>query len=858
MEDLNKTSWTLPEWQQSLQKIKDYILSLLNKKKKRQEEERKEPTKKEIEDVLKSKSEEELKKKESIRDKLKKKLFDEEESTKERDKKSWKPQTPSKGWFELPQEDRDEYVPQDSEFWEALGESPRFAEIHPPFLGYYAQGKKSYFNKETNLRSKKKILSNLEHTLSEWCTIHTYAGVLTSGTNAIPLPDGALPDINSLCFHGKYPPAFQIDQNNCVYLTSKEKQYVSFSFGRNQVTNTKAPIIEDREQIIFSSLSDPTQQLLKSLWSKSRSLDTVHAIKQHIIRTKKYSTKVQWTLRNKSNSKNYVQHLDESPLLECFSANTLFVALCRELWFSARLVVGHMIQSVSKEGKAHLTSNNGHARSEIRDEVTKQWIRFDATPTVKEDGDKSNENAQEDKKDENDKSGEQAEDNFWDQESQESDQESKKKEQWEFKDNSKMKQKAKQSSKSPSEMLDELIEKAKEDNLTQQAEQMKDALDKLEQAKDKNEAKQILDKAWLTEFAKDMIDDVGNKKILEEEKQELEKIDNEKVLDEKLKDSLLNEEYKEKLKQYAKVLKDKIEEQKKKLKSEMDRMWFKEQEMALYKEYKQLEKEVEPEVRKQIAELKKILPPTFQILKDEEQNYRSGYTLNGSRLADYEVTGDANIFQRNREVREENEINMFETILIDRSWSMGNFNEEGSIFRESVKAAIIRSKVLEFFKVDFSIVIFDDSIDEVMTFWEKFSSRGKCLIPSKLMRACTTRSWGNSQEPISYVYTNMKKLFKQRGGKSFGNISFIGDGDLYGFQQLPTLKAMIDDLKKTWFGVTAYYINREERKMPLISYYFGTEENGWAIYAGDTKELSSKIIESHRKHLKNSINKYIK
>jgi hypothetical protein len=43
--------------------------------------------------------------------------------------------------------------------------------------------------------------------------------------------------------------------------------------------------------------------------------------------------------------------------------------------------------------------------------------------------------------------------------------------------------------------------------------------------------------------------------------------------------------------------------------------------------------------------------------------------------------------------------------------------------RESIKAAIIRAKVLEHFKVDFSIVLFGDRVDEVMSFGEKFSSK---------------------------------------------------------------------------------------------------------------------------------------
>jgi len=82
--------------------------------------------------------------------------------------------------LETPPEEQDEYIPQDSEFGEAMGESPRFAEIYPPFLGYYVQGKKSYFDKHTNLRSKKKQLSDIEHILPEGSKTHTYAGIINA------------------------------------------------------------------------------------------------------------------------------------------------------------------------------------------------------------------------------------------------------------------------------------------------------------------------------------------------------------------------------------------------------------------------------------------------------------------------------------------------------------------------------------------------------------------------------------------------------------------------------------------------------------------------------------------------------
>ena len=57
------------DWNTSLQKIKEYILSLISKKKKKQKEEQIQPTKKDIEDALKSETLEELAEKEKKKEK---------------------------------------------------------------------------------------------------------------------------------------------------------------------------------------------------------------------------------------------------------------------------------------------------------------------------------------------------------------------------------------------------------------------------------------------------------------------------------------------------------------------------------------------------------------------------------------------------------------------------------------------------------------------------------------------------------------------------------------------------------------------------------------------------------------------
>jgi hypothetical protein len=217
-----------------------------------------------------------------------------------------------------------------------------------------------------------------------------------------------MPDTTSLAYHGKEMPLFQKDQNDCIYITSKSKQIISFQFALNEKENIQPPISANKEKIIFSSLTKETQELLTRLKGfspsqgkcperteglvKQEAIKIAHTLATYINTTKKYSTTKQGTLRNQSGNKNYITNLDKSPILECYSANSLLVALCRELGIPARLIVGHLIQSSNKDGKGFLSTNNGHARTEIRDGT--QRIRFDATPKQKENGENSGENGE--------------------------------------------------------------------------------------------------------------------------------------------------------------------------------------------------------------------------------------------------------------------------------------------------------------------------------------------------------------------------------------------------------------------------------------------------------------------------------
>ncbi len=733
------------------------------------------------------------------------------------------------------------------EMWETMWEESKFAEIFPGLKWYFTTWKKSYFDNSTNLWSKNKILRNFDININTNNSSHTYAWKIIPWIIAIPLKDDCLPDIESLHFSWKRKPIFKLDQNNCLYIESNEKQYISFNFYKNQQKPIIQPILEDSEKIIFSKLSKETTILLD--WLKwDNSLISAEKIKQYIIYTKKYSTKVQGTLRDKSNSKNYIANIDKSEIMECFTANVLFVALCREIWLKSRLITWHMIQNITKEWKWLLSNNNWHAWSEVWDEKNNIWVRFDATPTKKEDWEDSNQNSDNSNNNSNDNSNSEESENQSDNSSQESNSQA---------NNNSTKQWEQQ--KSPSEMLDELIDKAKEEDLVKQSEKIKETLEKLEASEDKNEIKEIMENSWLEDFAKEMIDNIWNEEILKQEEKEISQLENEKDVDNAINDSLLNEEFKRKLSEYWNQIKKQIQEEKKKNQSEMNRMWFNQEEIKLYKLYKKLEQDLEPEVKKQIRALEKILPPLYHEINNENDYYKSWPRIwNTAKLIEYELTWDNKVFRRNHEVKNTNEINMFETIIIDRSWSMWNFNENNSALRESVKAAIIRAKVLEHFKVNFSIVLFDTELEEIMNFWEKFSDKKKNNIPSRLMRAVMKNWWTDIWKPLTYTLENMKKYSRKNWKKSFWNISFLWDGEPSDWLTWNWLKTLIQEIKKSWFWLTAYYINWSNQSSSWLQDYFGSIDSWQTIIVQNIEELTWKLISSYNENLRNIIKKYSK
>jgi len=306
----------------------------------------------------------------------------------------------------IPPDDNDEYITQDvipdetdanpSETNEQMRINPMY-KIRPngtstkPLTGYYASGRKSYFDSSRLIWSKKKQLSVYNNQL-EGTKRQTISGVIDNGLKAIPIPAHYALDANSLKSSGTTPELYR-DQNGCFYIKSSGKCSFSIDFLKENPPFNSQPIPEDTELVHQGKLSDETEDFLNNLHGntiKKAQLIQKYLLARHFYPgggDLKVAQALQHKLRMNSDASNYIQNLEQSEYLECYSSNTLFTAILRKAGIPARLVGGHNVSGASN-GQAEINQDTGHAWTEIWD--GHKWRRIDATPQSKPEDNKNN------------------------------------------------------------------------------------------------------------------------------------------------------------------------------------------------------------------------------------------------------------------------------------------------------------------------------------------------------------------------------------------------------------------------------------------------------------------------------------
>lgn len=301
------------------------------------------------------------------------------------------PLTP--GDLAIPSDDSDEYhTPPVVE-----GETKEQAQIRPffeispsgsstePLTGYYASGRKSYFDFDSKTWSKKKQLTLYTSSL-RGTERQKISGITNNGLKSIPIPNGYGLDMSSLISRGAHLEIFR-DKNGCFYLNSNGNCSYSVDFLQEDPPFVGPPIADDTIPIHKGQLSPETESALAAISGNPE--QKAEQLRSYLLSKHFYpgdgdlqiAQALQYKLRIESTAENYILNLDKSEYLECYSANTLYIAMLRKSGIPARLVTGHRVEG-AKDGKARIDSQTGHAWAEVWDGAA--WRRMDATPRAKQ------------------------------------------------------------------------------------------------------------------------------------------------------------------------------------------------------------------------------------------------------------------------------------------------------------------------------------------------------------------------------------------------------------------------------------------------------------------------------------------
>lgn len=752
-------------------------------------------------------------------------------------------------------EDQDEYhtpPPANQESNEKMQNQPIF-EIEPALAGYYASGRKSYFDIQTKTWSKKKKLSAYNTPLNG-PKRYKISGNLNSGLKTIPIPNGYALDVSSLKTSGAQV-EIKRDQNGCFYFEAQGQGSFSVDFLKEATPLAGKPFDEDTASLYQGLLSTKTENKISRL--KGTNLQKAEQARQYILANHFYpgggdlqmAQALQYKLRSKSTGSNYLQNIDQSEYLECYSANTKFIAMVRKAGVPARLVFGYKVEG-TKHGKSAITQSTGHAWAEVWD--GQSWRRFDSTPRTKPEDKKKSE----DKNQESDQQeANEAEDGGIEQPQAADNQDGQKK--------SGKKQNQPQVNEEQSESnnpLDQMTE-ASDQKMQQsqsQIQQVKEQMGLWEKQKQEMEKKiQETDKFQeLSELEKQLeesdLPDELQKEIEEkiEAKEELMKDKIKDELDQMVEDGFLDEEKRDQI----------LEELKKKELELLDHLQKKiEIENHLYNQYEEIKEDIIPLVDKRFRYFAERLPRQDEINLDEDSLTRRG-TLNRRAVMKPRnlVFG---LVKNPREIKPSVKPRFMASVLIDVSGSMDG-EKLNNARKLLVFYAELFSRISEAFGyIRFSIDIFSDSVTEIKGFEQDYDSPqrydftdgSQATIKYRLIQQLTTQGGTNMLEGIKKAANELNKQTEEYPDYASA-FYFVGDGgDTCGNTANIKEFLKIND-KEHGFGehmYSAILLGNESQRRELAD-IFGEEHTNVAPNFDDLIEQSmDKFDEDITDYLKN-------
>lgn len=663
----------------------------------------------------------------------------------------------------IPPDDSDEYhTPQVSpgESKEQAQSRPYF-EITPsgsstkPLIGYYASGRKSYYDVDSKTWSKRKKLSSYNSSISG-SERQTISGVTNAGLKSIPIPNGYGLDMSSLKFNGARPEIFR-DQNGCFYIKTDGNSTFSIDFLKQDPPFAGPLVADDIIPIHRGQLTSETERVMTGL--SGDPIQKAEQLRQYLLSKHFYpgdgdlqmAQALQLKLRSESSGETYIQNLDQSEYLECYSANTLYIAMLRKIGIPARLVIGHKVEG-AKDGKARIDSQTGHAWTEVWDGTL--WRRMDATPRPKQ--------QKQDQKGDSNSPTQEAQDGGIDRPFDEA--------------------QGKQDQGQPQSGGQQMGEASDQDiaqgesqldnaqQLSEHLEQQKQSLDqRIENAQSFQDLQKLQQEAETSELFDDMKQDLQDR--LEAKEEQMKEVIKEN-LDEMVQDGFLDEERRQELEQQ---LEQKQLEELDRIRQQIER------ESRLFNEYQDIKEEVMPLVDQWFDYFVERLPRQEEVELDEDSLTRQGAFNRHSVMRPRNLLFGT--VKNPRMIKPSIKPKFLASVMVDVSGSMAgeklNMARKQLVFYNELFSRISS----EFGFIRYANNIFSDNLVELKGYDQDYESPVrydwgdgiKSTIKARLMQALHTQGGTNMLPAIQKAAADLnRETFEYPDYASA--FYFIGDG----------------------------------------------------------------------------------
>lgn len=244
---------------------------------------------------------------------------------------------------------------------------------------------------------------------------------------------------------------------------------------------------------------------------------------------------------------------------------------------------------------------------------------------------------------------------------------------------------------------------------------------------------------------------------------------------------------------------------------EMLQAGFTENEQDLYRKFKDLETPMQGRIRNFIQTIEKFLP------KQETYNYGGEYytgrKIDQRSLPERAPVKDYRIYQRRQPIAAP-QARMYITLVIDNSGSM-----RGEKMEESLKTAVFWGRVLQEFGIPFSIKFFGDQVRSIKTFEQDYDDGRNRVKPNLVKHADASGGSTDMGAPLTETEKEMN-IARRKFANCVGAVFVISDSGANRGLTGPSLTELIRRLQKNYI-VSNFILSTNKNEVAEAESYFG-------------------------------------